>query len=258
MTSLQYAVNSTIDKPESTKESLESIKQKLQHHSFYFMPAANFREYLLHKNAHALDDKSSFIQSWHDLHLDSFMGDNGKYRTRRYSTLSYDEQVGNWVKEADQPHYQGRDYNALNGGIPRYFSPVAESILYGNTMSNIIKFGCDLFSAIEKNKKWHIEVHQFRISAKSTEAGKPTPEGVHRDGVDYVLMIMVKRKNIKNGQTTIYDLNKHPLTTFTLSDTFDVAIVNDHNVYHGVSNIEPLDHNDVAYRDIFVVTYRKK
>jgi hypothetical protein len=36
------------------------------------------------------------------------------------------------------------------------------------------------------------------------EPGQPTPEGVHRDGVDYVLVLMVRRTNIAQGTTTIH------------------------------------------------------
>ena len=42
------------------------------------------------------------------------------------------------------------------------------------------------------------------------EAGQPTPEGMHRDGVDWVLVLMVRRENIKSGETTIYDLAEAP------------------------------------------------
>ena len=40
--------------------------------------------------------------------------------------------------------------------------------------------------------------------------GKPTPEGVHRDGVDFVIVVMIKRVNIDSGATTIYDLDNQP------------------------------------------------
>jgi hypothetical protein len=39
--------------------------------------------------------------------------------------------------------------------------------------------------------------HQFRIEARPGEQGKPTPEGMHRDGVDYVLVLLVDRRNIR-------------------------------------------------------------
>ena len=53
---------------------------------------------------------------------------------------------------------------------------------------------------------WHVEVHQFRIEARRGEAGQPTPEGMHRDGVDYVLVLLVNRRNIASGVTSVHDL----------------------------------------------------
>ena len=35
------------------------------------------------------------------------------------------------------------------------------------------------------------------------QAGKPTPEGQHHDGVDHVLVLLVGRQNVQSGKTTI-------------------------------------------------------
>ena len=49
---------------------------------------------------------------------------------------------------------------------------------------------------------WHVEMHQFRIEARPGQSGKPTPEGMHRDGVDWVLVLLVSRVNIASGETS--------------------------------------------------------
>ena len=95
--------------------------------------------------------------------------------------------------------------------------------------------------AAMRPEAWHVELHQFRIEARSGEAGRPTPEGMHRDGVDWVLVLMVRRENIESGETTIYDLARRPLGSFTLTDPLDSALVDDSRVFHGVTAVEPLD-----------------
>ena len=55
----------------------------------------------------------------------------------------------------------------------------------------------------------------------------PTPEGLHRDGVDYVLVLLVDRQNIASGMTTIHALDGRALGHFTLTDPFDAALVDD-------------------------------
>ena len=103
-----------------------------------------------------------------------------------------------------------------------------------------------------------MEVHQFRIEARSDEPGQPTPEGVHRDGVDFVLVLLIERRNVASGTTTVYDRDRRELGSFTLTDTFDAALVDDTRVYHGVTPVIPLDAAQPAYRDVLVVTCQRQ
>jgi hypothetical protein len=102
-----------------------------------------------------------------------------------------------------------------------------------------------------------VEVHQFRIYAKLGAAGKPTPEGMHQDGVDYVLIVLIDRANVRGGTTTIADLKKRPLGSFVLAQPLDAAWVDDARVCHGVNPIKPLDKTASAHRDALVVTFCK-
>jgi hypothetical protein len=113
------------------------------------------------------------------------------------------------------------------------------------------------FEAIGGFHDWHIEVHQFRIAARVGEQGRPTPEGVHRDGVDYVLVLLVDRQNIASGVTTVHRLDGVQLGAFTLTTPLDAAWLDDSKVAHGVTPIEPVDPARPAYRDVLVVTWRR-
>jgi len=113
-----------------------------------------------------------------------------------------------------------------------------------------------LFGALApQTRAWHIETHQFRIEARPGEHGQPTPEGVHRDGVDYVLVLLINRRNIRSGVTTIHALDGRPLGDFTLTDPFDAALVDDRRVAHGVTPVEPIEPASPAYRDVLVATF---
>ncbi|HOZ04516.1 MAG TPA: 2OG-Fe dioxygenase family protein, partial [Arenimonas sp.] len=39
---------------------------------------------------------------------------------------------------------------------------------------------------------------------------------------------------------------------------FDAALVDDTRAYHGVTAVQPLDSSLPAYRDVLVVTFRKR
>jgi hypothetical protein len=159
-------------------------------------------------------------------------------------------------RAAHQPHYQSLDYNPLQGGIERWFEPITAGD--GSSLRTILAFAHALFGSLHPDvRRWHVETHQFRIEARSDEPGQPTPEGVHRDGVDYVLVLMVRRTNIAQGTTTIHARDGQLLGSFTLTDPFDAALVDDARVYHGVTAVEPIDATKPAHRDVFVVTFKR-
>ena len=87
--------------------------------------------------------------------------------------------------------------------------------------------------------------------------GQPTPEGVHRDGVDYVMVMMVKRHNIVEGTTTIHGSDRRQLASFTLTEPLDMTFVDDHRCMHGVTPVVPKDATQAAWRDVLVVTFRR-
>src|SRR5690606_36548133 len=126
------------------------------------------------------------------------------------------------------------------------------------SMRSILRFAHRLFSRLKPIPAWHIELHQFRIEAANDQPGRPSPEGVHRDGVDFVLVMMVRRVNIRSGTTTMHDLEQRTLDSFTLTDPLDIAVVNDHRCMHGVTPVERIDPDYPAYRDVLVVTFRDK
>ncbi len=197
-----------------------------------------------------------FAASWDDLGVDTYMADGGRYRKRRHAVFK--ASASGIERLAHQPHYQSRDYNALNGGIARWFDPVTPETVANGAFQAVLQACQRVFDALTPGvPAWHVEVHQFRIEAQLGVAGKPTPEGMHRDGVDWVLVLMVRRENIASGETTIHDLDRRLLGSFTLAQAMDAAWVDDSRVYHGVTPVEPRDPALPAFRDVLVVTFRR-
>ena len=206
----------------------------------------------------SVDDWQAFAESWNHLELDTYMADGGRYRKRRYAVYAAMPD-GTIRRKPHQAHYQALEYNPLHGGIARWFQPIALEIGEGPSMRTILGFCRSLFGSLAPaTAEWHIEVHQFRIEARSAEPGRPTPEGQHRDGVDYVLVLLVSRRNIASGVTTIHALDGGALGHFTLTDPFDAALVDDQRVSHGVTPVEPIDPSAPAYRDVLVVTFVRR
>jgi hypothetical protein len=238
-------------------ELLDPIADTVRKDGFALVRAAETAA-LLEKAG--LRDWSSFAASWADLGVDTYMADGGRYRRRRFA--AFRAAAAGIVRKPHQPHYQSRDYNALNGGIERWFEPVTEAIAGHSALRAIIGTCHRLFDRLTppglRPEAWHVELHQFRIEARPGEDGQPTPEGLHRDGVDWVLVLMVRRENVASGETTIYDLVERPLGSFTLTEPLDAAWVDDSRVYHGVTPVTPIDPARPAYRDVLVITFRRE
>ena len=224
----------------------------LQESGFVFAKAPDMRAAL----GDALRDWGVFAASWDDLGLDTYMADGGRYRKRRHAAFRAGPE--GIVRKPDQPHYQSRDYNALNGGIARWFEPMLADAAETASFQGILSYCNELFSGLTPVPAWHVEVHQFRIEARPDASGRPTPEGMHQDGVDWVLVLMVDRKNIAEGETSIHGLDRRLLGSFTLREPLDSALVDDHRVFHGVTPVRALDPALPAHRDVMVVTFRRE
>jgi len=203
-------------------------------------------------------DDPVFLDSWNRLEQDQYMADGGRYRKRRHATYAITGAGQRARRMPYQPHYQTVDYNPLNGGVARYFAPILDDLQQSVTLAALLEFGNQVFSQISGNQQWHIELHQFRIEARDGRLGRPTPEGVHRDGVDFVLVVMVRRVNIDSGATTIFDLDNRLVGEFTLRNAFDMVMVNDRRLYHGVTPITQIDADQEAFRDVLVITFKNR
>ena len=244
-------VPSVPDVPGDT--AVDSLRHAIGDAGFAFVPGSTMRRIIA--TFGSLSDWEAFSKSWNDLEVDTYMADGGRYRRRRHGVFSASS-AGAIVREPHQPHYQSVDYNPLNGGVERWFAPLENATADSQTMQAILECCRSLFGALApQTPRWRIEVHQFRIEAREGQAGRPTPEGLHRDGVDYVLVLLVNRRNIASGVTGIRDLQGTALSSFTLTTPFDAAIVDDQRVAHGVTPVEPLQPGEAAHRDVLVVTF---
>lgn len=195
---------------------------------------------------------AALARTWDDLGPDLYMADGGRYRRRRHAALACE--AGHFTRKPHQPHYQSRDYNRLNGDVQRWFDPVEPATLDNPVMRSILAFCAALFDPGALTT-WHVEMHQFRIEARPGEAGRPTPEGLHRDGVDRVFVMLIERRNVREGVTRIGAPDGASIGEFTLAQPGDAILIDDHRILHGVTEIHAVDPALPAWRDALVVTF---
>jgi hypothetical protein len=210
--------------------------------------------------AAALAEWDDFASSWDHLEVDRFMADGGRFRRRRFALFAAAR--GLITRKPHAPHFQSRDYNPLNGGVDRWFEPVTDRIA-AHPMTQTLLARCDeaftKAAGLEAGAaRFHVEMHQFRIEPSGHEAGKPTPEGMHRDGVDWVFVGLIARTGVAGGVTAIGDAKGKSLGAFTLSEPLDAVFLDDHRVRHGVTPIEILEPGRPAHRDVLVLTFRRE
>lgn len=233
-----------------------SISALLVRDGFVFVRAPQMQRLL---EASGLARWDELARSWNDLGVDTFMADGGRYRRRRFAAFAASR--AGIERKPHQPHYQSRDYNALNGGVERWFSPILDEVASHPAMLAILTTCHRLFDALTpeptRPPAWHVEVHQFRIETGAEQRGLPTPEGMHRDGVDWVLVMLVRRENITCGETMMEDVAHRPVGSFMLGEPMDSAFVDDDRVFHGVTPLGRVDASIPAHRDVLVVTFRR-
>ncbi len=198
-----------------------------------------------------------FAASWERLEVDGFMADGGRYRRRRHANFAARRGVPGHERGAHRPHFHEVAHNSLNGGVERWFAPMEEAVAEGAPLRALLDLGRGLADALHPGQDWFVEAHQFRIEAAAGAPGFPTPEGVHHDGVDVVLIAMVARGNLEGGETLVADAAGAELARFTLLDRLDTALLDDRRVRHGVSPVRPADPALPSCRDVLVLTWKR-
>lgn len=202
----------------------------------------------------ALQQLHAWDRFWQHLPPDAHLRDGGRYRQRRHGSFVADGE--RLLPVAPRAHWQPLEYNALHGGIERWFEALPEALVADPDWARVLLALAGCASRLRGQRRWFVEAHQFRIDTGAEGIGRPTPEGAHRDGVDLVAVILVARRNVKGGETRVFDARGPQGQRFTLSEAWSVLLLDDERVIHETTPIQPLDRALPAQRDTLVLTYR--
>lgn len=232
---------------------LDGFSRNLRHQNYLFINGSMMHD-LLHVH---LNDAQDFGAYWPRLTLDRHMGDGGTYRFRRYGQFdSIPGQPRQLLPHA--PYEQPKYINSLNGGVARVFDPLEPGFITHPVLQRLLNWLTELYNQCEGHPhRWNIRLHPYRVLARPNEPGHPSPEGLHRDGVDYIVSMMVARSNVVGGESTITDNERQVLWSRAMQQPFDIMIGRDAHVMHGVTSVQPIDSGRDAYRDVLVVAFTK-
>ncbi|QIL79857.1 2OG-Fe dioxygenase family protein [Diaphorobacter sp. HDW4A] len=202
-----------------------------------------------------LEELLALSGDWADLPPDEFLKDGGRYRRRRHSCFVVEG--GNYERVPHRAHWQPVEYNALHGGMQRWFAPIQDATIahtvWPKMMCALAQLTQNAIARDTTPQPWFIEAHQFRIDT-SDGIGRPTPEGAHRDGVDLVAVFLVGRQDVKGGETRIFEATGPNGQRFTLTESWSLMLLDDARMIHETTPIQPEAAG--GWRDTLVVTCR--
>jgi hypothetical protein len=198
-----------------------------------------------------LDSLLELARFWDDLPRDPYLKDGGRYRFRRHA--SYEIKGESLVMVPHRAHWQSVNYNALHGGIERWFEPAQAQLTSSPAWQSLLLGLAHVLNSVKLVSTWFVEAHQFRIDT-TDGIGRPTPEGAHRDGVDFVAVFLLNRVGIKGGETRIFEAGGSAGLRFTLTQPWSLLLMNDERMIHESTPIQPLGPH--GYRDTLVLTFR--
>ena len=198
-----------------------------------------------------LRDLQVLQPSWDALPPDDYLKDGGRYRRRRHACFVVDgERI---VQAPHRAHWQPLEYNALHGGMQRWFEPVEPQVVAQPAWSGLLQALARTATGLRGAQPWFIEAHQFRIDTEGG-IGRPTPEGAHRDGVDLGAVFLVARDGVKGGETRVFQADGPAGQRFTLAQPWSLLLLDDARVVHETTPIQPVD--GPGHRDTLVLTAR--
>jgi hypothetical protein len=196
---------------------------------------------------------------WNDLPHDGYLRDGGRYRRRRHGCFVVDSHTTDAPLQyvPHRAHWQPLEYNALHGGLERWFEPLDATLRQAPAWQRLLLSLAEVASNVKGARPWHVEAHQFRIDT-TDGIGRPTPEGAHRDGVDFVAVFLIDRVGVKGGETRVFEADGPSGIRFTLTEPWSVLMLDDERVIHESTPIQPLAPESAgpAWRDTLVITLR--
>lgn len=187
-----------------------------------------------------------FKPFFNDLPVDPYI--KGNYRLRRLSRF-----IASKDSVIKLPHghfFQSAEYNPLVGNIKREYAELDDALIELDIFKNLVLAFSD---SCKLHPEAEIGVHQIRITCSLDNSGNPAPEGIHRDGTNFIGIFSVDRENVQGGETHLYVNRKENPVFNKVLNPGELLLVNDHEFFHFTTPIKPIVEAK-GIRDVFVLT----
>ena len=193
---------------------------------------------------------------WDELPPDEYLLDGGRYRRRRHGCFVVDTAGVRAVPR--RPHWQSLEYNALHGGIERWFEPLDGSDgcrpVLGAPVARAGRCTRRPCAASGPGTSRRIRF----ASTPPTASAARRPKARTATASTWWRCVLVSRVNIKGGETRVFDVRGPQGMRFTLDQPWSALLLDDERVIHESTPIQPLDASAPAHRDTLVLTFRRQ
>jgi hypothetical protein len=191
------------------------------------------------------------LASYDDCPLDQYMAHGTRYKRFTQYRMSWDGTSGWRFERLEHRDYTTfKKFNPVAGGVRRTYEPIEVDF------TPLIRAGAEGFP-LDTSEDWQINVHQNRTRAIGGKPGPLTPEGVHHDGHEYVMIAVLRRNNVGGGQTRLWRSKEAagPFWTGTL-DPGQAVLLDDRALAHDVTDVVSAD-GGPGHRDIVIVAFSR-
>jgi hypothetical protein len=204
---------------------------------------------------------------WERLPPDAYADMIRTKRFRRYSKLNYSQHAGLTTDIVTDPtFYQSAEINSVYGGIDRRFPQIQQSTIQSPTFLRIFKVVVEAlpshlrksFDSSRSNpdrQALKASAHQIRCTCDKATAVSPAPEGIHRDGHQFLSITLICRENVNGGISRIYDNKGRLVFEQKLTSPLDTIVINDLTMMHSISEITCGNDANEGKRDILIFDF---
>ncbi len=191
------------------------------------------------------------LDSYENLPVDEYMGNGTRFKRFAQYRLDRPTDQSGWAFE----RLPQRDYttylkfNSVGGGMRRTYEPVEVDF------TPLIALGIEAIG-LDPSEPWQINLHQNRTRAEGGRPGPLTPEGVHHDGHEFVMIAVLRRENVGGGETRLWHSGAdEPFWNGTLNPG-QAVVLDDRALAHDVTDVESAD-GGPGHRDIIIVAFSR-
>lgn len=201
------------------------------------------------------DDKYILMNSFNDLPIDLKNSRGFPTRCRKYANYVVDINRKYIDHTSININYTGKQTFTQNVNDDRKNARKFECIdknirnmyFFNEFLKNSIYLTINNSDIIPE--KLNLHVHQIRQICYPYVDSHNSPEGVHRDGSDFIISAyVINRSNIVGGESMVYDKDKKLIYKKILHSDNGI-FQDDKELYHYVTPIQS-DDNYIGYRDI--------